>query len=131
VLELAPHSSLKDYADMLARLRAMPVLLSNDVLLKEGLKLGITPPRVTLRRPSPSRSKPDGGPRKERVVETVHRVSDRDSRSRSRAIRSKPPNRAQRKGHSAFAQFHVSRPQLLAETRETIAATSCRTARPW
>jgi uncharacterized protein (DUF885 family) len=45
-----PAGSVHDYEDILARLRAVPVLVSQTVaLLERGLASGITPPRITLR----------------------------------------------------------------------------------
>src|SRR2546425_330991 len=42
--------SVADYEDILARLRAVPVLVNQTiVLLQRGLAAGITPPRITLR----------------------------------------------------------------------------------
>jgi uncharacterized protein (DUF885 family) len=50
VLTMAPHAKIKDYQDILARLKGIPVLLEQTVvLLNQGLKENITPPRVTLR----------------------------------------------------------------------------------
>src|SRR2546425_12280521 len=42
--------TVADYEDILARLRAVPVLVNQTiVLLQRGLASGITPPRITLR----------------------------------------------------------------------------------
>jgi uncharacterized protein (DUF885 family) len=50
VLESAPHKNVKDYEDIIARLRKLPALIDqNIVLLQKGLAAGITPPRITLR----------------------------------------------------------------------------------
>jgi uncharacterized protein (DUF885 family) len=50
ILTIAPHSTVKDYQDLLARLNAIPALLDQTiVLLKQGLQVNITPPRITLR----------------------------------------------------------------------------------
>ncbi len=50
MLELSPRTRVKDYEDMLARLNAVPALISQTmVLLNKGLETGITPPRITLR----------------------------------------------------------------------------------
>lgn len=47
---IMPHQSVRDYEDILARLKALPQVISNDlVLLKNGLKEHVTPPRITLR----------------------------------------------------------------------------------
>jgi uncharacterized protein (DUF885 family) len=45
-----PAGTVRDYEDILARLRAVPVLVTQTiVLLQRGLASGITPPRITLR----------------------------------------------------------------------------------
>ncbi|HWF19251.1 MAG TPA: DUF885 domain-containing protein [Verrucomicrobiae bacterium] len=47
---IMPHRSVQDYEDILARLKTVPTVISQTlVLLKRGLETGITPPRVTLR----------------------------------------------------------------------------------
>ena len=49
-LQLAPRNMVKDYEDMIARLKAVPTLIEqNLVLLRKGLAAGITPPAITLR----------------------------------------------------------------------------------
>jgi uncharacterized protein (DUF885 family) len=50
VLEQAPRATVKDYEDQIARLKALPKLVEQTmVLLGKGLEAGITPPRITLR----------------------------------------------------------------------------------
>jgi uncharacterized protein (DUF885 family) len=50
VLELAPRATAKDYENMIARLKGIPAVLDQTiVLLKKGLETGVTPPRITLR----------------------------------------------------------------------------------
>ena len=50
MLEIAPHATVRHFEDMIARLKAVPALIEqNLVLLRKGLAAGITPPAVTLR----------------------------------------------------------------------------------
>ena len=50
ILALSPTATVKDYEDILARLRALPTLIDQNItLMREGLKQGITPPKITLR----------------------------------------------------------------------------------
>jgi uncharacterized protein (DUF885 family) len=50
LLASMPANSVGDYENMLARLRAVPVLIEQTlVLLDRGLSTGITPPQITLR----------------------------------------------------------------------------------
>jgi len=45
-----PARTVKDYTDIIARLRALPTVVDQTIaLLDSGLKLGVTPPRITLR----------------------------------------------------------------------------------
>ena len=50
LLASMPGNSVGDYENMLARLRAVPVLVAQTrALLERGLAAGITPPQITLR----------------------------------------------------------------------------------
>jgi uncharacterized protein (DUF885 family) len=50
LLSIMPGNSVKDYEDIIARLRGVPGVIDQEIaLLDRGLKEGITPPRVTLR----------------------------------------------------------------------------------
>ena len=45
-----PATTVKDYTDIIARLRTLPTVVAQTIaLLDSGVKLGITPPRITLR----------------------------------------------------------------------------------
>jgi uncharacterized protein (DUF885 family) len=45
-----PAQTVKDYTDIIARLRALPAVVDQTIaLLDTGLKIGVTPPRITLR----------------------------------------------------------------------------------
>ncbi|MCI0330032.1 MAG: DUF885 domain-containing protein [candidate division Zixibacteria bacterium] len=50
MLVITPANTVKDYQDILARLKAVPALVGQvRTLLERGLKEGITPPQITLR----------------------------------------------------------------------------------
>jgi uncharacterized protein (DUF885 family) len=50
LLSIMPGRNVKDYEDIIARLRGVPGVIDQTIaLLDRGLKEGITPPRVTLR----------------------------------------------------------------------------------
>jgi uncharacterized protein (DUF885 family) len=50
ILEDMPHATVADFEDAISRLRALPVLVEQDIaLLKEGLRRKIVPARITLR----------------------------------------------------------------------------------
>ena len=45
-----PAQTVKDYTDIITRLRTLPAVVDQTIaLLDSGLKLGVTPPRITLR----------------------------------------------------------------------------------
>lgn len=49
-IDVMPAATVKDYTDIIARLRALPVLVDQTIaLLDSGVKRGVTPPRITLR----------------------------------------------------------------------------------
>ena len=49
-LELTPHHSVEGYENILARLTALPDVVDEQIeLMKEGLRLGYTPPKITMR----------------------------------------------------------------------------------
>ncbi|HEX9941967.1 MAG TPA: DUF885 domain-containing protein [Thermoanaerobaculia bacterium] len=50
LLSFTPARTVKDYEDLIARLRGVPRVIEQTIaLLQKGLEEGITPPRVTLR----------------------------------------------------------------------------------
>ncbi len=50
LFSIMPGRSVKDYEDIIARLRGVPTVIDQSIaLLDRGLKEGITPPKVTLR----------------------------------------------------------------------------------
>jgi uncharacterized protein (DUF885 family) len=50
LLSIMPGRSVKDYENMIARMRGIPTVIDQSMaLLDRGLKEGITPPKVTLR----------------------------------------------------------------------------------
>jgi uncharacterized protein (DUF885 family) len=50
LLNISPRKNVKDYEDILARLQKLSLLIDQTiVLLSDGLKRGVTPPKITLR----------------------------------------------------------------------------------
>jgi uncharacterized protein (DUF885 family) len=50
IIAQMPAATVRDYRDILARLRAVPALVDQSIaLMKQGLEKGMTPPRITLR----------------------------------------------------------------------------------
>ena len=49
-LEVTPHQTVEGYENILARLRALPPVVEQQIaLMQEGLKRGYTPPKITMR----------------------------------------------------------------------------------
>lgn len=49
-IAVMPHATIQDFANIVARLTALPMAIEQNIaLLEQGLKLGMTPPRITLR----------------------------------------------------------------------------------
>ena len=49
-LELTPHQNVEGYENILARLKGLPAVVDQQIaLLKEGLRRGYTPPKITMR----------------------------------------------------------------------------------
>ncbi len=50
IIEIMPHKTVKDYENVLSRLRNIPVLFQQAIqLLEQGIEAGITPPRIAIR----------------------------------------------------------------------------------
>jgi uncharacterized protein (DUF885 family) len=48
--EMMPHQTINDYEDIIARMRGVPTVIAQTiVLMRHGLDAGITPPHITLR----------------------------------------------------------------------------------
>jgi uncharacterized protein (DUF885 family) len=73
-----PVGHVKDFENRLARLRAFPRLIDQTIaLLVQGLKAGITPPRVTLRDvPAQIEALLTGDPAKSAVLETFQKIPE-------------------------------------------------------
>jgi len=71
LLAIAPHTTVKDYENLIARLNGVPALIEQTiVLLKQGVKAGVTPPRITLRDvPDQVKNQMETDPRKNSLLE--------------------------------------------------------------
>lgn len=50
IIAVMPHATIQDFVNIVARLTALPMAVEQNIaLLEQGLKLGMTPPRITLR----------------------------------------------------------------------------------
>lgn len=50
LFRVMPKKTVKDFEDILSRMRGLPKVIGNDIaLMRRGLSMGVTPPKVTLR----------------------------------------------------------------------------------
>ncbi len=134
VLASMPTRSVRDYENRLARLRQAPRVIDQTLaLLAQGLKEGITPPKVTLRDvPAQFESLLTDDPAKSPVLETFQRIpetipaADRERLRREAAqIFQSQVAPALRKLHDYLVQTYIP------EARETIAIRDLPDGRAW
>ncbi|HEY3570649.1 MAG TPA: DUF885 domain-containing protein [Thermoanaerobaculia bacterium] len=134
VLASMPTRSVRDYENRLARLRQAPRVIDQTLaLLAQGLKEGITPPKVTLRDvPGQFESLLTEDPAKSPVLETFQRIpetipaADRERLRREAAqIFQSQVAPALRKLHDYLVQTYIP------EARETIAIRDLPDGRAW
>ena len=134
ILEIAPRATVRDYEDMLARLRSVPTVINQTiVLLKKGLETGITPPRITLRDvPQQIKSQTEADPEKNPILRPFYEfpaeISDNDrTRLRTQAVQALKENviPAFSKLHEFFVKAY------LPATRETIAMCDLPDGKAW
>jgi uncharacterized protein (DUF885 family) len=133
-LETAPHNSIKDYEDILSRLRSLPLLIDqNIILLRKGLEKGITPPRITLRDvPKQIESQTVDDPTKNALVKPFQefpvQISETDQtrlKKEARAMLREQVIPGYRKLHDFFVN------EYLPKTRETIAMSDLPDGKAW
>ncbi len=134
VLASMPTRSVRDYENRLARLRQAPRVIDQTLaLLAQGLKEGITPPKVTLRDvPAQFESLLTDDPAESPVLETFQRIpetipaADRERLRREAAqIFQSQVAPALRKLHDYLVQTYIP------EARETIAIRDLPDGRAW
>jgi uncharacterized protein (DUF885 family) len=133
ILETAPHSRLKDYEDMLARLRAIPLRVDQTIeLLKAGLKAGVTPPRITLRDVPQQIKSQTAEPDKNALLKPFTEFPAEIAESDRRRLRDEATLVLKEKVIPSFSRLEdFFTRTYLPNTRETIAASALPDGAAW
>ncbi|MSU56803.1 MAG: DUF885 domain-containing protein [Pedosphaera sp.] len=134
VLEFSPHTTLKDYRDMVARLKsADKVIEQNLVLLRKGLAAGLTPPRITLRDvPQQVKNQMVEDPDKSAFLALFKEFPPEIPATEQTKLRAEAAAALKEKIIPAFAKLHdylVN--EYIPKARENIAFTSVPQGREW
>lgn len=134
MLTMMPASTVRDFADLIARLAAVPTLVDQTiVLLQEGASRGITPPRVTLRDvPQQILNQVTDDPLAaptlrpfQRLPETIPETERSRLRVRASSVYQEAVAPAYRRLHAYFVNEYLPR------TRETIALSALPDGEAW
>jgi uncharacterized protein (DUF885 family) len=134
LLEVAPHTSVKDYEDLIARLNALPTLMDHTLaLLKKGLEAGITPPRITLRDvPQQVKNQMVEDPKKSPLLQNFGEFPPEISETDRARLRREAEIALREKAIPAFGRFHDFLMQTyLPGSRETIAMGELPDGKAW
>jgi uncharacterized protein (DUF885 family) len=134
VLELSPRATVKDFEDMIARLNAVPVVISQTmVLMNKGLETGITPPRITLRDVSQQiKNQMIEDPAKNAILKPFMEFPAEIPEKERERLRKEATMALKEKVIPAFGKFYEFFVQTyLPKTRETIAMSDLPDGRAW
>ncbi|MBI3557807.1 MAG: DUF885 domain-containing protein [Deltaproteobacteria bacterium] len=78
ILAIMPHDSAKELADIFSRLEKIPALIDQTMaLMQEGLKQGVTPPKITMRDvPDQIKNVLEEDPDKNPLLASLRKVKD-------------------------------------------------------
>ncbi|MGH7550956.1 MAG: DUF885 domain-containing protein [Gemmatimonadota bacterium] len=134
LLALMPARTIADYEDILSRLRGIPALVDQVIaLLEEGLRQGITPPRVTLRDvPAQVESLLAPDPLESPMLQAFTQFPDGVSEPERERLRDEAVTVFQERVAPAYRKLHdfLAR-TYVPGTRETIAATALPDGEAW
>jgi uncharacterized protein (DUF885 family) len=134
VLEIAPRATVKDYEDLLARLKGVPNSIDQTiVLLKKGLESGITPPRITLRDvPQQIKNQMNQEPDRNAILKPFSEFPTEIPESVRARLRQEAVALLKEKVIPAFAKLHefVDR-TYIPGARETIAMSDLPDGKAW
>lgn len=127
LIELLSFNTEKDYRDWLARLNALPVLIDqNIVLMREGAKLGLTPPKAIMKRvPNQIAAQVVDDPTKSALYAPFKKFPDgipAATRSELQALAKQAISTKVVPAYAGLKTFFVE--EYLPAARENIAATS-------
>ncbi len=125
IAEVLPFTTVKDYRDWLARMRALPALIEqNQALMREGAAAGNTPPRVLMERvPAQIQSQLVDDPTKSPFYKPFTKFPDTISESERSALQAEAKQVIADVVIPAYRQFAAFfQADYLPKTRESIAA---------
>ncbi len=126
-LEVAPHKSVKDYENLLARLNALPALIDQTIiLLQRGLTAGVTPPRITLRNvPQQVLAQTEADPTKNALLRNFQEFPREVPESERARLRQAAAVALKEKAVPAFTRLHAFLvKEYLPGARESIALSA-------
>jgi uncharacterized protein (DUF885 family) len=134
MLEIAPHATVKDYENLLARLNGVPALIDQTlVLLKKGVTAGVTPPRITLRDvPQQVKNLMEADPQKNSLLESFGKFPAEIPEAQRARLRDEAETALKEKVIPAFRKLHaflVS--EYMPGARETIAMSDLPDGKAW
>ncbi len=134
MFENMPRRSVANYEDILERLRGVPTVVRQTmVLLKKGLETGITPPRITLRDvPQQAKSQTEHDPKKNPIFHVFLEMPDEIPAAEQERLRREAALILTTKVVPAFEELH----EFLVKTylpgaRQGIAATDLPDGKAW
>ena len=134
VLEISPHATVKDFEDMIARLNAIPMVISQTMdLMAKGLETGITPPRITLRDVAQQiKSQMNDDPAKNAILKPFMDFPAEIPETERERLRKESDAALKQKVIPAFGKLHEFFVQTyLPKTRETIAMSDLPDGKAW
>lgn len=134
LLEVAPHRTVKDYEDLIARLNGVPTVVEQTiVLLKKGLAAGITPPRITLRDvPQQAKNQLESNPAKSAFLLHFQSFPPEISGADQARLRRAAEMALQEKILPAFTKLHeFLANEYVPGARETIAMSDLPDGKAW
>ena len=134
VLEISPRATVKDYENILTRLKSVPeVITQTIVLLKKGVETGITPPRITLRDvPQQIETQMTPEPEKNEMLKAFYEFPPEIQESERTRLRGEAVAVLHGKVIPAFRALHDYFVQTyMPGTRETIAISALPDGQAW
>lgn len=134
MLEIAPHASVKDYENLIARLNGLPKLIEQTlVVLKKGLDAGVTPPRITLRDvPQQVKNQMEPDPEKNAFLKPFADFPIEISEADRLRLRKEAQAALKEKVIPAFGKLHeFISASYLPGARESIAMTDLPNGKAW
>ena len=134
LLELSPHTTLKDYEDLVARLNGVPTVVDQTIaLLKKGLAAGVTPPQITLRDvPQQVKNQMETSPQKSAFLQHFQEFPPAISPAEQVRLRNEANAALKDKIIPAFNKLHKFLvEEYLPGARETIAMGDLPDGRAW